>query len=51
MLIKVAADEHVERIIATVLLSNGAMQALLRKAGFRVRWEVGAGECTAELDL
>ncbi len=51
MLIKVAADEHVERIFATVLLSNGAMQALLRKAGFRVRWEVGEGECTAELDL
>ena len=50
-LIRVAGDEHLDRIVATVLLSNGGMQTLLRKAGFRLRWDVGTTECAAELEL
>lgn len=51
MLVQVSRDEKLERITATILSSNHAMQQLARKAGFELKRDPGASEVQATLFL
>jgi acetyltransferase len=50
-LVQVGRDEKLERLTATMLGDNHAMQHLARKAGFKVEHAPGGGEYRAELIL
>jgi RimJ/RimL family protein N-acetyltransferase len=51
LLVAVARDERLNRLTATMLADNGAMQHIARTVGFRVQQESGTHEYFAELDL
>jgi acetyltransferase len=48
-LVQIGRDEKLERIFASILSGNVAMQRVSRKAGFKLKR--GDGEFYAELDL
>ena len=48
-LVRVARDEKLDRVVATILPDNQAMLSVARKAGFVLRREPGAGEYLAEI--
>jgi acetyltransferase len=50
-LVAIGREEKVDCISADILPENHAMQALARKAGFRVAWDHASGECRAEMIL
>lgn len=51
LLVEVARDERLTRVTATILPDNRAMQAVARRAGFRIISDITAGECQAVLEL
>jgi acetyltransferase len=50
-LIRVAQDEKLDRITATVMADNHAMQHLMKKVGFTVKHAAGDNDLTAEYKL
>ncbi len=51
LLIQVARDEKLGRLIGHILVGNREMQGLCRKLGFHLEHRPGDGECLADLDL
>ena len=50
-LIQIARDEKVERIVATILLENMAMRALISRCGFQIQGDADMGVVQAVLAL
>jgi acetyltransferase len=50
-LIEVARDEHVARVISTILTENHEMQAICRKLGFHMHSDLEEGTVHAELTM
>ncbi len=50
-LIRIARDEKLEHVIATILLENMAMRALVTRSGFKVRGTPEVGVVQAVLSL
>lgn len=51
MLVQIAGNENLDRIIGHILLENRAMQHLCRKAGFELNHEISGGEWKAVFKL
>lgn len=51
LLIQIARDERLSRLVGHILVGNREMQHVCRKLGFRIRHHPGDSECRAELPL
>lgn len=51
LLVQVGRDEGLDRITATMLPLNSAMQSVARRAGFKVHCDIHTAECRAEMIL
>ena len=50
-LVRIGREEKLARITADILPENHEMQAVSRKAGFRIKADLAEGQCRAVLDL
>jgi acetyltransferase len=50
-LIEVARDEHLTRVVSTILAENHEMQAICRKLGFQLKTDLDDGTVEAVLTL